>query len=450
MSFGTVQWDVRTTGNDNNGGGFDVTSAGTDYSQQNSPQVAFTDLVIGATNTQLTSAANPFTSAYVGNIIHVLSGTGFTVGFYLVTTVVSGVATMDRAVGTAGSTAGHGNLGGAMATLNAACPASASGNTIWIQTGTYTMTSTAVVPASFSTWIIGYQTTHGDNGTAPTLTTSTNSTDILHLTSGSTFFETNVVRNINFSNTASTRANGIVAFSSLGLIWIENCSFTGFLNGYISGSGSASAQQIVNCQFTSCTTNGIFSESALTSTIQDCFISGCGNGIESTEGVIINRCIIVDCSATGVLISFAQNYLQIIDCTIAGNGGSGISMTAIVGTLIRNNIVYGNTGHGIITTGATTPQNKGLTEDYNALGSNTAGNYSGLTGGAHDVLLTANPFTNSSSGDYSLNATPGGGAACKGVGYPGTFPGGTSTGHLDIGGVQSTGSAGLANYAFFS
>src|SRR4029077_71126 len=117
----TVQWDVRTTGSDSNGGGFDwaVSSPGTDYSQQDSAQVAYTDLVIGSTTTQLTSAAHPFTSAHVGNIINVTGGTGFTAGRYCVNSVSGSTATMDRSVGTASSTGGTGNLGGGLVTISA-------------------------------------------------------------------------------------------------------------------------------------------------------------------------------------------------------------------------------------------------------------------------------------------------------------------------------------------
>src|SRR5204862_226565 len=73
-------WEVRTTGAGTNAGAFDpsVTSPGTDYSQQDAAQITYTDLVIGGTTTQLTSAANPFTSAHVGNTINVTGGTGFT------------------------------------------------------------------------------------------------------------------------------------------------------------------------------------------------------------------------------------------------------------------------------------------------------------------------------------------------------------------------------------
>jgi len=74
----------------------------------------------------------------------------------------------------------------------------------------------------------------------------------------------------------------------------------------------------------------------------------------------------------------------------------------------------------------------------NAFGAN-GGNYSSWNGSFGDVSLTANPFTSAGTGDYSLNSTAGGGAACKGAGFPGVFPGGLSTGHADIGAVQSGG-----------
>lgn len=72
----------------------------------------YTDLVIGATDTQVSSAGNPFGSADVGATLMVTGGTGFTAGGYVVLSVAGGVATLDRAVGTAGSTAGTGTLNG--------------------------------------------------------------------------------------------------------------------------------------------------------------------------------------------------------------------------------------------------------------------------------------------------------------------------------------------------
>jgi len=90
----------------------------------------------------------------------------------------------------------------------------------------------------------------------------------------------------------------------------------------------------------------------------------------------------------------------------------------------------------------------------NGYGSNTSGNRSGFAAGPNDFAITAGPFTNSGSGDYSLNATAGGGVACKLAGYPGAFPGGTSTGFLDAGAVQTSGGGGGgstgASYVFLS
>lgn len=73
---------------------------------------SYTDLVIGSTATQLTSAAHPFTAAHVGRVLDITGGTGFTVDRYVVLSVAGSTATMDRAVGTAASTAGKGILTG--------------------------------------------------------------------------------------------------------------------------------------------------------------------------------------------------------------------------------------------------------------------------------------------------------------------------------------------------
>jgi hypothetical protein len=74
--------------------------------------VVYTDLVIGATPNQLSSAANPFTAASVGNQLAITGGTGFTPATYTVESVTGGVATMNAVVGTADSTGGQGSFGG--------------------------------------------------------------------------------------------------------------------------------------------------------------------------------------------------------------------------------------------------------------------------------------------------------------------------------------------------
>lgn len=443
-------WDVKTTGNDSNGGGFLFGATGTDYSQQNSAQVAFTDLVIGATTTQLTSAANPFTAAYVGNIINITSGTGFTVGHYQVVSVSGAVATMDRAVGTAASTGGVGDLGGCKATIGAAAAAIGNSNFVFVQTGTYTLTTTILQTASAAVIYIGYGTTHGDNGPPPTVTTATNSIHLFTNNTGNLFF---LIRNFILTSTASTKGAGILNNSSTTdcELIVQNCTFSNFSVGIGANAGvlgfAATFTTLINCSITGCTLDGIAAGNIIN--IIDCFITANHrNNLNLAGGwVLIERTVIAGAvTGKGILESSGAtgtgNNFRIIDSTVANNLSDGISLTTgWVDVFVQNCLIYGNGGWGIVvSTGAPI-----YYANYNAVGTNTTGNYSGLGPGANDVALTANPFTNSASGDYSLNTTVGGGASCKGVGYPGVFPGGTSTGHLDIGAVESTGIGSGAN-----
>src|SRR5580700_4628284 len=149
----SLQFDVQTSGSDtNNSGAFNPsgTSCGTDYSQQNSPQISYTDLVV-TTTTTYTSVLNAVTSAVTCNTINVVSGTGCTVGLFYISSETGGTpnfATVDRSLGTAASVC-TAYLGGANATpcssySSGNCQAGAmtfavAGNTINIKAGTYTM-----------------------------------------------------------------------------------------------------------------------------------------------------------------------------------------------------------------------------------------------------------------------------------------------------------------------
>jgi len=87
---GLIVWEIRSNGNDNNGGGFKTGASGTDYSQQTSPQYALTSVTTaGAGATFLLASAS---ADMVGNIAHVVSGTNFTAGFYEITSVSVGVS----------------------------------------------------------------------------------------------------------------------------------------------------------------------------------------------------------------------------------------------------------------------------------------------------------------------------------------------------------------------
>ena len=219
----TLNWEYRTTGNNLNAGMFDPSLGGTDYSQQDAAQVAYTDLVIGATNTQLTSATTPFTAAMVGNGIAVASGTGFTVQRAYILSVAAGVATMDRAMGTANSTGGVGKLGGALALMtDALLELVVAGNMVWIKAGTYTLSGSTTIAAdgtaALPVDIIGYNATRGDNPTGA-------SRPILAGASLSISFNGNYwnFNHIRFSSYSSTGACA-VSFARIVNCYAENTS----------------------------------------------------------------------------------------------------------------------------------------------------------------------------------------------------------------------------------
>lgn len=70
------------------------------------PSQSYGDLVLGADPTQITSAANPFTSDFVGQTLTIVSGAGFTAGDYTIESVADAIATLDRAAGTGSSVSG--------------------------------------------------------------------------------------------------------------------------------------------------------------------------------------------------------------------------------------------------------------------------------------------------------------------------------------------------------
>jgi hypothetical protein len=458
----TLEWDVRTTGSDSNGGAFDPVSGtpGTDYSQQDSPQVVYTDLVIdGTTNTKCTSAGTPFTSVHVDNVMNVVSGTGFTVQRVQILSVSGGVATCDKSLGTLSSTGGHANLGGAMATFNGVITANNTAGVapfltvIHIKSGTYTITTGVTLGSNYSGLnmnFIGYGSTHRDGGTRPLLTTATNSTKIFACYNAYYHFE-----NINWSNTAGTRADGIWSQAGNPYLDLLNCTFDGFavaLNGD-NGVGSPMSAWLRNVEIKNSTSDGIRMYYWLHTS--GCWIHANGrDGIRASgdPAFVIRNSVISGNTGIGINVpnSASRLGLSVISSSVVSNTSDGIFAVNSSQLTIENSIVYSNGGFGLnagstiaanIATGSPTALVPS-SSDYNAYGSNTSGNIrSGYyVAGPHDVTLSANPFTNSGAGDFSLNATAGGGAACKQAAFPGVSLFGT--GALDIGAVQTSGGAG--------
>jgi hypothetical protein len=459
-SFGiATQWDARTTGNDANGAGFDagVSAPGTDYSTQDAPQVVYTDLLIGATATQVTSAANPFSALYPGNAINVTGGTGCTTGRYEVLSVSGVTATLDQAPGTTASVC-TANLGGGVQTIAKLLTLIDNGfsrQVGWIKAGTYSQSAFLFFRNVDQTYA-GYTAVHGDLAwnsplaSNPLITTATDSTNLCELVESAVM---TTFRNVNFSNTAGTPAVGInntsggTNFTRLSLV---RSKLSGFTKAIADDSAHQLTLQMVNSEVTATTVTPMTIYGPVTMFGNYIHDNPAGSG---TFAVGPNPLTVVDCvfarnTAWPVTTSSFVALLN-SDFTFATGDGFKMGLAAQVFTA-SGNIFYGNSGYGINAFDdgdvlAVPPFTVGQNA-LNAYGANTSGARNNVPAGGGDIALSANPFANSAGGNFALNGTAGGGAPLKGTAFPGIFPGGLSTGHLDIGAVQSP-SAGAFAFA---
>lgn len=453
MAFtAAVEWDVRTTGDDANGGGFAVGSGGTDFSQQDAAEHEYDDLVIDAsTATDITSVARPFTSIDVGNIINVTGGTGFTVQRVQILSVAAGVATCDKNVGTTSSTGGTGNLGGSMLSPAVPCGLTVGGNTVWIKSGTYAIIVNTnnvaggklspvgtVTGATGPTCIIGYETTHGDMGTPPLLQASGIDTfNIVNLGAG----EWAVNLSVDGASAASCRG---INCSNTGLIYkckAVNCTLQG-LNG-----------PCVYCEATACDTPEGLAAIIIAGGGYGCVAHGnAGAGIMATTGVASHCISINNTGASGDgFVSVAGAYAEFHECIAYGNSRDGFRLYAADETCrLINCVAAGNTGYQF---GANAAMGVYLMLNCAAKADGSGAFDPNLTNPAlfpkqiNCITLTADPFVNAAGGNFALNDTPGGGLSCRAAGLLGVFPGAptiNTTGFQDIGAAQHEDTPGMS------
>lgn len=448
----TIEWEVRTTGNDNNGGGFKPGASGTDWSQQNSAQYALTGIAsVGAGNTILSASA---ASDMVGNIAQVISGTNFNTGFFEITSVSVGVSitfstnTASQSICTGVGASGVINIGGGLTTIQKGNDAAINSNTVWIKAATFTLTTgitfantgTAASPKIFR----GYQTTHGDSGTRPLITTATNSTILCKVSSASGV----MWRNINFSNTAGTSARCFSDGSDYGfwLIW-SGCKFTGFtdaieLDNIVDFTGVA--LQANSCEFTAITGNCV--KVTGTSVIRGCYLHDCtGDGIFSDGPNVVGSITVLSSvfykmnhgiNTDSGTDTRANNVMIVVDhCSFSDSVSDDILIQNTTRALNVTNSIGYNNGTGGSGKFINCPnQLPSIWNNYNAYAS---GDLTNVTPGVSDVNITGDPFTARASNDFSLNNTAGAGAACRNAGFPSaTGPGLFGAGYEDIGALR--------------
>ncbi len=420
-----VVWEVRTDGSDTNGGGFKAGASGTDWTQQAAAQYSVTDAVTNGTTT-ITSATANFGTDVVGNVLYIQGGTGsITAGWYEITARSSSTSiTVDRSTGLTTGTGATLKIGGALASSGLACGQVADGNIVYLKYNATPYSITSSTPRvsgglphftdlySFGGKLIGYDTTRTVTNTdanRPTLlVVGLSSITVVNATST---WHTHV-RNIIVDGDGNSSIVGFGTVASRPII--ERCKAVDCTTGFNGGNIYR------NCQASGGTTGF-----AGGGTYVACVANGNTTGFDKPITAV--GCIAYGCSGDGFTgDAFGSSYHS---CTSYGNGGDGFDMNN-TGTY-SSCLAYGNTGYGFRSSG-TVAFLTGC-----AAGSNTAGASTGtITQVGSLVSVTADPFTNAAGGDFSLNNTAGGGAACRAAGFPGVFPGGTTTGYLDIGAVQ--------------
>lgn len=463
----TMVWEVEPAGLETNSGGYDpgVSAPGTDYTQQTSPQISFTDLAIGSTNTQVTSAAHPFGSTHPGNTLNVPSGiANFTAGIYEILSVSGSTATLDRAIGTASSTQASGTitLGGAFASPGMAMSVAVQSNTIYVQTGTYVFNASGTTAnvaggrinvtvggntANNPFQIIGYQTNRNlqNSDTPPEFDVGAGlngSGSFLMMALQSNYCR---VRNVKFRNpNGYGGVNGVAGIYMNGVYGLAeridiDCGSGSTLTGIAQGMNDNHCYDVIVQHATS---GGFISGGA------GCTFHGSIAQNNSAAGFTgngtYNRCVAFN-NTGGASDGFnatsaaGANYIQ---CTSHSNGRHGY--LAYYDTKLDNCIAWGNGGWGVTAVASGAPL---ATVYMCAVGGNTSGGVqTGTTsipsyGIVNLTTILSDPCTNAAGGNFNLNNTTTGGLPCKGVGYPQRLYTLNSVGFADLGALQSNVSA---------
>jgi hypothetical protein len=414
-----------------------------DYSQGTSPGITYTDMVIGATTTQYTSAANPVGPNIVGNVISVTSGTGFTVQYVQVVSVSGTTATCDKSLGTTASTGGNGGLGGCFATPGkaGAVMVSSGVNCLFIKANSaspdYTFSATANVSGGKCqipgpSFVIGWNTVRtmlNKDATRPTFAPSANSVVMFYM-NGQTY-----MRNLNCITPGHTSCQALQCDN--GNAFVELCRWDGYQNTINVTFGTAA---FWSCEMKNCSQGANGSANS----IIGCTVNAGGNNsAPALSATLYADNIVYNFQGPGIgLLNNNQNAAALRNvaygCNSSGFGGA----STFLGTA-ENNVAWGNAVYGFdFGNSVATIAGKMLN---NAAGNNTTANFRPplATWNPSCITLTVDPFTNAAGGDFTPNNTAGGGALLRAAGFPTSWPGLATTNNIDSGAAQhAAGAAG--------
>jgi hypothetical protein len=422
----TAHWEVRTDGDNDNGGAFNFTRSGNDYPSTNTVFVYSGNLVQPGTdkNRLQVSPGRQFEANDIGNVINLTGGTGIIPGRYEITAVSGGIATLDSNCWStnSGGSGGSGRLGGAIAHPSVAARATyqpgARSIFIWMRAGDYLWAPDQVINESVNIsgmHFEGYETNRGDRRGFATWKATTGVYSILNSSNPFTAF------NIIFdANNVSDVWGPLVFYATF-----YNCRFLNFLGGVSNGS-LYDVVCCVRCMASGCTNYG-FSEvktvGCIASNCNTGFVGGvhsnsiavnCEYGfyVESGQLDAIN-CVAYYCASSGFCSSVGN--ITLVNCTSYNSGGDGFEISGVLdGVTIVNCVAEGSRNYGFFFQRIYQGER---TIVHRIRGFNNTSGLHNMTNSyvlsdtlravkSDDVInLTSSPFMNPADGDFRLKRT---------------------------------------------
>lgn len=437
LSANTV-FEVRVGGNDTNGGGWvtgSSASGGVDFSQQTAAQYSVTD---GVTNgsTVITSATAAFGTDVVGNILYVQGGTGaVSSGWYQVISRTNATTiTVDRLTGLTSGTGTTLKIGGAFASpATAAGVATVSGMTTFIKYSStpFTVSSTTnnisggCVSGTDGTVYAGYDTTRSvynldANRATVKLSSALGAATIFTNVNGKYSLQSVILDANNVTGSRCAQMSG-------------EYFYVKGMNG-VSGGLNQNSQtgRAILCETTGCSAspNNIYNCQWCVSH-DNTLSSPTNSGAFQQSPAIWLNCISYNNNCDG--FTGGSDMGGAFNCVAYGNGGHGFDALNCQLLMTVNCISEANTGAGFRT-------NVGQISMIDCASfNNSSGRFVNSGGGKQWVDL--NPIIGSgtfftSSQDFTLNNTAGGGALCRAAGFPSSFPVPPMNDYLDVGALQ--------------
>jgi hypothetical protein len=451
MALGTtINFQIRTDGNNANGGGFNASGAspGTDRTQQASPHVtidgATITAVVHSTTTQLNVTGYTVSAADNRNTVNIGGGTA-TAGLYEITAVdgPNNRWTLDRAAGTAAQTA-TGRMGGAFADPGYALQFQAAssgsrGMAFYVQAGTYLITSTTINVAggrlamnSNGLRLIGHGTGGRGDRTATPIIRASGISGVALLTNSSSGAATDGALADNFEldgNSLATMTGLLIASRAM---TARRITVYGCVNGMNNSGGN-------QCWFWDCVFRNNSQDGA---SGNSCMYIRCFSRNNGRFGFVSASGNFFECSALSNAshgFSDSNGGGSFRRCASVSNAGSGFFLARAA--TADFSIAYGNSSWGFnVDSSGSALRNVYIANC--AGGANTSGNVSSFNDDSDNlvgfVTLSASPFVNSAAYDFALT-----GAGQTAISQPAFTLPGTTTATVDRAGVWRSAGGGV-------